>query len=117
MKDDTRDLFRPWHRQTKSGPRNYVPPAARHKVYALRTIGHAATEQELEQQCARMRVDYMTEFLHGANSNLRNCMQRNCSYYKIYRDVWGPKGYADIFIRIKKPGEPVRWWVVDWYKP
>jgi hypothetical protein len=116
MKDDTRNLFRPW-RQTKPGPRNYVPPAARHKVYALRTIGHPATEQELEQQCARMRVDYMTEFLHGANSNLRNCMQRNCSAYKIYRDVWGPKGYADIFIRIKKSGEPVRWWVADWYKP
>jgi hypothetical protein len=97
--------------------RTYVPPAAKAIVYALRAIGYPSTENEIIEQCARMRVDRMTDFDLGTNSNIRNRIQRNWSDSSIYRSTWAAKGYADIFIRIKKPGEPVRWWVQDWYKP
>jgi len=99
------------------GRRDYVPPAARHIVYAIRTIGRPATEKEIVEQCVHMRRDYMTDFDLGMSSNLRNRIQRNWAEASIYKNKWAHKGYAAIFIRIKKPGEPVRWWVEEWYKP
>jgi len=97
--------------------RDYVPPAARVIAYAIKMIGRPATENEIIEQCASMRHDGMTDYDLGTSSNLRNRIQRNWGEASIYKNKWAHKGYAAIFIRIKKLGEPVCWWVQEWYKP
>ena len=92
-----------------------VPRAARVVAQALWNIGRAATEPEIIRECRRLRDAGLHDFDEGSRTNLRNRIQRNCSFYKIYRETWGPDGYANIFIRV--PGKPARFKLVPGFKP
>jgi hypothetical protein len=99
-----------------------VTPAARVTAQAIENIGRrtkgifgGATEQEIVRECRRMKEAGEHSFDAGFRTNPRNRLQRACAGSKIYRETWGPKGYAAIFIRV--PGSPARWKLVPGFKP
>jgi len=99
--------------QSKSPAPRSVTDLAKKIVYAIRVIGRPVSEPEIIEQGERMRRDGMHDFKLGSESNIRNCIQRHCSAYSEFKN----HNYQDIFIRIKRSGQPVRYWVREDFVP
>jgi len=93
-----------------------VPLAACIIAHALYLIKRPAHEDEIIAMCSRMRELGYHDFKLGVPNNLRNRIQRNWGESKIYKDTWGPKGYAAIFVASGTDNHRL-WSLVKGYKP
>jgi len=96
---------------------NYVPPAARFLALAIVHDGNpkrGLTEAQMVERCGLMRAAGVHDYDLGANSNLRNRIQRNWAGSSIWKKTWREAGYRPVFERVEG-SRPTRWRVNDEY--